>query len=198
MNLHEQNQLAKERKGTKSLLSLLLIISLMVNVLIGLALVSTKQTHRETIVPPTATKSFWVENGKLDPNSLEAMSKYVIDLTENIAPESIELNSKLIKQLLRTNQYPEFETLSQAQTRAVKKDRLSQYFVIESLDTDLKQLTTTIKGKRQTWMFGKLTGEVFATIQVSFEVDATGKLWLVGVKEIPKEQFKTSKEGATS
>lgn len=193
MKLNEQTQLHKERKATKNLLVLCLMLSLAGNILVGLSLLGTKQTHRETIVPPTIGKSFWVENGKLDPNYLEAMTKYVVDLTENLAPESVELNNKLLKQLLRSNQYAQFETLAQTQERSVKKDRLSQYFVIETLDTNIKELSANIKGKRQTWMFGKLTNEVYAHLSVQFELDAAGRLWLVSVKEIPKESLQGEK-----
>jgi conjugal transfer pilus assembly protein TraE len=182
--IKEQNEIHTLKQTQKTML----LISMVLNILLVVVFLSKKNTHRETFIPPNATQAFWVEHGATDPNYLEAMAQYSVMLTQNITPENIGINNRLIRQLLRSSQYASFEKQAQLNERKVKEDRISQYFSVSDSTVDVKNLKVEFKGRSQTWLYGKLASEKEITLSISFERDDQGKLWLVSIE--PKEDKK--------
>ena len=87
---------AAGRYAVRSILLVTIVLSLITNVLLSAVLVLRKDTHRETFIPPTINRSFWVDGMNLDPVYLEEMSVFLLKLYTDVTPSDAEYNGNTL------------------------------------------------------------------------------------------------------
>lgn len=105
-----------------------LLLSLSINVLsMGLFLIRDK-THRETLVPPTIHKTFWVEDSRVDPVYLEQMAVFLLQLVLNTTPATSEGNLLTFLNYTGPESYGELAKSLRAQAATLKAGGVSTAF----------------------------------------------------------------------
>ena len=71
MRLSEVSKEFSLKTGIKTVWQIMLVMLVMSNALLAFKLVTTTSTHRETLVPPTINKTFWVDGEKVSPGGFK-------------------------------------------------------------------------------------------------------------------------------
>jgi conjugal transfer pilus assembly protein TraE len=94
------------------------VASLATNVLTAAALATKSNTHRQTLVPPEISKTFWVEDRNVSAEYLEQMALFALQLALNNTPSSAEFNARQLLKYVAPASYGEIEKTLLAGARA--------------------------------------------------------------------------------
>lgn len=110
-----------------------LLLSLSLNVLVIGTFLLKDKTHRETLVPPTIHKSFWVEDENIDPAYLEQMSVFLLQLILNTTPATSEISITTFLRYVGPESYARLEKSLRAQATQLKDGAVSTAFYPRSV-----------------------------------------------------------------
>ena len=69
---------------------------MLVNLVLALFAVRLSGHERIVIVPPNIHKTFWVESDRVSSEYLEQMGYFLLQLTLNVTPQSVDHQAKLL------------------------------------------------------------------------------------------------------
>ena len=119
-----QNDLRVQRKANRTLGAVLALLG--VCQLISLVVIaSIVGSERTVIVPPNIDKSFWVSKDKASREYLEQMGYFLMQLTLNVTPQSVDHQAKLLLQYAAPASFGELRTALLAAAERLKRDGAS-------------------------------------------------------------------------
>lgn len=166
------------------------------NALLAMLLFTRDNNHRQTLVPPVITKSFWVDDHDVSPEYLEMMGTYVLQLALNSTPRGVDTNVKQLLGMVAPASYGEIERAMLASAARLKSNNASTTFDALSVTTDAGRRAVIFAGVLNTWIGDKRTSQLPKTFVVRFSYSG-GKTYVVELRESTvKDPLKEQAGGA--
>lgn len=118
---------------TGRILSYSLLLSLALNVLMMGTFLLRDKTHRETLVPPTIHKTFWVEDENIDTAYMEQMGVFLLQLILNTTPATSDVSITTFLKYTGPESYGRLEKVLRAQAAQLKAGAVSTAFYPRSV-----------------------------------------------------------------
>jgi conjugal transfer pilus assembly protein TraE len=179
-------QAAKEveiRTGIKTIFLFLMVCSMSANFILAVMALQVKNTHRETLVPPTINKTFWVDGEKVSTEYLEQMGKFIADLALSSTPLNCDTQKTLLLKYVSPASYSSIRTQLDANCKIIKDLRMALYFNITDVITQEGTNQIVFRGVMNRWLGDKKLGNKATAYRVAF-VYAGGKIMLKGIDEV--------------
>ena len=163
-------------------LAALLVASLLVNVM--LAAVTARLTGRERVVmvPPTISKTFWVESERVSAEYLEQMAYFLAQLTLNVTPASVDHQVRVLLQYAAPGSYGELRATMVAAAERVKRDGASTVFSTQDLVVDEQGMRVGIRGQLATFISDRRVADVARGYAIELQY-AGGRIFLKAFRE---------------
>ena len=120
--------------------------SLLLNVLLGIALISMIGREKIILLPPRISQTFWVEHGDVSPEYLAEMGQFFTTLRFNVAANNAEMQRDMLLHYVSPEYYTalKIELINEAAQMA--KNRVSSVFYPVDIKTDIKRLEVLVTG----------------------------------------------------
>ena len=138
-----REDLASARRAFTFLLALLLG-SMLTNLILAAFAFRMSSHERVVVVPPTVHKTFWVEDERVSAEYLEQMGYFLMQLTLNVTPLSIDHQSKVLLQYAAPAAYGELRTALSSAAERLKRDGAATVFSPRDLIVDERSLRVGI------------------------------------------------------
>jgi conjugal transfer pilus assembly protein TraE len=165
----------KVRTGIRSALLALIALLVVSNAVLAVGLVGADRTHRETLIPPTVTRTFWIEDDAVSPSYLEEMGLFVLRNALDVTPASAEYQARVVLRYADARSYGTLEKELLANARRMKESNVSTFFSVTSVAVDPKQNSVAFSGGLHTILGDKSVSENRRTYVVRFAM-ANGKV----------------------
>jgi conjugal transfer pilus assembly protein TraE len=188
------NQAAKElefRTGIKKIVFVLLGTSIFANALLGMMAIANKNTHRETLTPPSIQKSFWVDGENVSPEYLEQMGKFILELAVNNTPLNCETNRSALLKYTGSGSYGAISAQTAANCRIIEKSRLSNFFAVSTISIKSTERAIVFTGSMTRWLNDKRMPDRAGAYRIKLGYSG-GRIYLSEIVEVdPKiaDQF---------
>ena len=190
MRLSEVSKEFSLKTGIKTVWQIMLVMLVMSNALLAFKLVTTTSTHRETLVPPTINKTFWVDGEKVSPEYLEQMGAFLISLAFNNTPVSAENNAKTLLKYVGPASYGQIERYLMANVVQIKRINTSTIFSPRAISVIENMNAVSFTGVQTTYIADRRVSEVSKTYLAIFGYEA-GKTYIKDLRETdPKSPFR--------
>ena len=192
-----REDLASARRAFTFLLALLLGSMLTNLILAGFAFRMSGR-ERIVVVPPTVHKTFWVEDERVSAEYLEQMGYFLMQLTLNVSPLSIDHQSKVLLQYAAPAAYGELRTALSSAAERLKRDGAATVFSPRDLIVDERSLKVGIRGQLTTFISDRRVSEVAKGYAVEFQYTA-GQIFLKSFRETnPNDPLETKPSPASA
>lgn len=185
-----REDLASARRAFTFLLALLLG-SMLTNLILGAFAFRMSSHERVVVVPPTIHKTFWVEDERVSAEYLEQMGYFLMQLTLNVTPLSIDHQAKVLLQYAAPAAYGELRTALSSAAERLKRDGAATVFSPRDLIVDERSLKVGIRGQLTTFISDRRVSEVAKGYAVEFQYTA-GQIFLKSFRETnPNDPLET-------
>jgi len=167
-----------------ALLVLLLVGSMVVNLALAAFAIRLSNSERIVVVPPSVSKTFWVESDRVSGAYLEQMAYFLMQLTLNVTPQSVEHQSKLLLQYASPSAYGDLQVALRAAGERLKRDGAATVFSPRDLTVDESAMKVAVRGQLTTFISDRRVSDVSKAYIVEFEY-AGGRLYLKSFRETP-------------
>ncbi len=192
-----REDLASARRAFTFLLALLLG-SMLTNLVLGAFAFRMSSRERVVVVPPTIHKTFWVEDERVSAEYLEQMGFFLMQLTLNVTPLSIDHQSKVLLQYAAPAAYGELRTALSSAAERLKRDGAATVFSPRDLIVDERSLKVGIRGQLTTFISDRRVSEVAKGYAVEFQYTA-GRIFLKSFRETnPNDPLETKPNPASA
>jgi len=192
-----REDLASARRAFTFLLALLLGSMLTNLILAGFAFRMSSR-ERIVVVPPSIHKTFWVEDERVSAEYLEQMAYFLMQLTLNISPLSVDHQSKVLLQYAAPAAYGELRTALSSAAERLKRDGAATVFSPRDLIVDERALKVGIRGQLTTFISDRRVSEVAKGYAVEFQYTA-GRIFLKSFRETnPNDPLETKPSPASA
>lgn len=161
---------------------ILLVCSFALNILLALNLMLADRTHREVLVPPEISKTFWIEDKKASSSYLEQMGLFIIRNALDVTPAMFEYQSKQILRYTAPAAYGQLEAQLLAQGKRLARDNISTFYSITGVQVQEHSQTVRFSGLLRTMLADKTVSEVPKAFDVVFGMK-NGRVYLLSIKE---------------
>lgn len=162
---------------------ILLVCSFALNILLALNLLLADRTHREVLVPPEISKTFWVEDKKASSSYLEQMGLFIIRNALDVTPAMFEYQSKQILRYTAPAAYGQLEAQLLAQGKRLARDNISTFFSITGVTVQEDAQTVRFSGQLRTMLADKTVSDTPKAYEVAFGMK-NGRVYLLGIKDL--------------
>lgn len=164
--------------------SLRLTVAGLVGVLLlqGFAVVSLIGEDRQTLVPPSIDKTFWVNKKRVSPEYLEQMGYFIGGLVLNVTPDNVDYQNKVLLQYACPPTHGKLKTDQAVAGNALKRDSISTLFATRIVQVDEKALKVALTGTMATWISNKKAPDYTKTFLAKFEYQ-NGRICVADFKE---------------
>lgn len=192
-----REDLASARRAFTFLLALLLG-SMLTNLILAAFAFRMSSHERVVVVPPTVHKTFWVEDERVSAEYLEQMGYFLMQLTLNVTPLSIDHQAKVLLQYAAPAAYGELRTALSSAAERLKRDGAATVFSPRDLIVDERSLKVGIRGQLTTFISDRRVSEVAKGYAVEFQYTA-GQIFLKSFRETnPNDPLETKPNPASS
>ena len=192
-----RQDLASARRAFALLLALLLG-SMLTNLVLAAFAFRMSSHERIVMVPPTVHKTFWVEDERVSAEYLEQMGYFLMQLTLNVTPQSIDHQSKVLLQYAAPAAYGELRTALSSAAERLKRDGAATVFSPRDLIVDERSLKVGIRGQLTTFISDRRVSEVAKGYAVEFQY-TTGRIFLKAFRETnPNDPLETKPSPASA
>ena len=192
-----RDDLASARRAFTFLLALLLG-SMLTNLILGAFAFRMSSRERVVVVPPTIHKTFWVEDERVSAEYLEQMGYFLMQLTLNVSPLSVDHQSKVLLQYAAPAAYGELRTALSSAAERLKRDGAATVFSPRDLIVDERALKVGIRGQLTTFISDRRVSEVAKGYAVEFQYTA-GQIFLKSFRETnPNDPLETKPSPASA
>ena len=192
-----REDLASARRAFTFLLALLLG-SMLTNLILAAFAFRMSSHERVVVVPPTVHKTFWVEDERVSAEYLEQMGYFLMQLTLNVTPLSIDHQAKVLLQYAAPAAYGELRTALSSAAERLKRDGAATVFSPRDLSVDERSLKVGIRGQLTTFISDRRVSEVAKGYAVEFQYTA-GQIFLKSFRETnPNDPLETKPNPASS
>ena len=180
------NQAAKElqfRTGINRTVWFFLAASIAANLLLAIMAMSNKNTHRETLVPPSINKTFWVDGDKVSPEYLEQMGKFVLDLALNNTPLNCDTNRVALLKYVGSGSYGPINAQLSANCTLIKQNRLANFFSISTVMVKESERAVIYSGSMTRWLNDRRLPQRSGAYRVKFGYSG-GRIYVQDLLEV--------------
>ena len=173
--------IASARRAS-ALLVLLLACSMVANVMLAGFAMHMAKRERVVMVPPSINKTFWVESDRVSAEYLEQMAYFLLQLTLNVTPQSIDHQSRLLLQYAAPAAYGELRSVLAAAAERVKRDGASTVFSAQDLAVDERAQRVGVRGLLTTFISDRRVSEVSKGYAIELQY-VGGRIFLKAFRE---------------
>jgi conjugal transfer pilus assembly protein TraE len=175
--------IASARRAS-ALLVLLLACSMLANVALAALAMQMVGRERVVVVPPSINKTFWVESERVSAEYLEQMAYFLLQLTLNVTPQSIDHQSRMLLQYAAPAAYGELRSALTTAAERVKRDGASTVFSAQDLAVDANAQRVGVRGLLTTFISDRRVSEVSKGYVIELQY-AGGRIYLKALRETP-------------
>lgn len=186
MHLGQFSKDLERRTGIGIYAQIINVVLLLVVIAQAIALAKADRTHRETLIPPTINKTFWVEDDRVSPEYLQQMGQYLIQLALNRSPANAETQIKQLLQYVAPSSYGELEKQLLAEVSRQKEDRVSTIYYANNVSVSQDRQAVLFEGTLNTWIADKLIKQELKRYIIKFGY--AGKVYIQEIKEVTNEK----------
>jgi len=176
-----QRDLGSARRVTTFLL-MLLIGMIAANVVLALLALRLTGRERTVIVPPTISKTFWLDDARVSGEYLEQMGYFLTQLTLNVTPQSVDHQSRVLLQYVSPLAYGELRTQLAANAERLKRDGAATVFSPQDLVVDERTLKVRVRGQLTTFISDRRVSELLKSYVIEFQYSG-GRIQLKAFRE---------------
>ena len=192
-----REDLGSARRAT-TFLVVLLAGSIGANAVLALVTVRLAGHERIVLVPPAIHKSFWVEAERVSPEYLEQMGYFLMQLTLNVTPRSVDHQARVLLQYAAPEAFGELRAALAASAERLKRDGAATVFSAQDLTVDARALKVGVRGQLTTYISDRRVAELAKGYAIEFEVSA-GRLLLKAFREThPNDPLETQSRPAAA
>jgi conjugal transfer pilus assembly protein TraE len=174
--------------SVKKLVWILLMFSIAANLLLaGLAFRQAGRAEKTFLIPPEIHKSFWVDGQNLDPNYLEVMGVWAIQLRATVSPYSVDYQNSLILQHAHPSDTGALSVELQRAANQIKKENLSLIFHPREVRIDKEAQAIALIGFQTRWVAEKRIGDEMKAYLASFRYENG----MITIKELRETNMRT-------
>ena len=189
--------IASARRAT-TFLAVLLAASMLANV--ALALLTARLTNRERVVlvPPTIHETFWVEADRASSEYLEQMAYFLMQLTLDVTPQSVDHQAGVLMQYAAPASFGELRAAMLATSERVKRDGASTVFSPQDLVVDEATQRVGVRGQLTTFISDRRVSDVSKGYAIELQY-AGGRVFLKAFRETnPNDPLETQSPPAAA
>lgn len=172
---------AGARRATSFLVALL-VGSMLVNLILALFAIRLAGHERIVVVPPSIHKTFWVESDRVSSEYLEQMGYFLMQLTLNVTPQSIDHQARMLLQYAAPASFGELRTALLAAAERLKRDGASTVFSAQDITVDERALKVGVRGQLTTFISDRRVSEVSKAYAIELQYSG-GRLFLKAFRE---------------
>lgn len=186
--MHED--IASARRAATFLVALL-VGSMLVNLVLAVFTARLASHQRVVVVPPTIHKTFWVESDRVSSEYLEQMGYFLMQLTLNVTPQSVDHQAKVLLQYAAPAAYGELRMALLAAAERLKRDGASTVFSPQDLIVDERTLRVGVRGQLTTFISDRRVAEVSKGYAIELQY-SSGRVFLKSFRETnPNDPLET-------
>lgn len=166
---HQHTSDTRARYAIGKLTTYGLVLSLITNALLAGAILTSTNTHRETLVPPTISKTFWIDDHEVAPEYLEQMAVFLLQLALNITPANADVNHAAFMRYVAPANFGEIQAGLRSQVAQLKQLNVSTAFYpsVVALHPDHPN-TIAVSGIAVTWAADRRLPDRAGTYRLRF------------------------------
>ncbi len=176
-----REDIASARRATTFLVALV-TGSMLVNLVLAVFAVRLAGHERVVVVPPSVHKTFWVESDRVSPEYLEQMGYFLMQLTLNVTPHSVDHQAKVLLQYAAPASFGELRTALLGAAERLKRDGASTVFSPQDLSVDERALRVGVRGQLTTFISDRRVSEVSKGYAIEFQYSG-GRIFLKAFRE---------------
>lgn len=134
------------------LLAVVLGASMLTNLALALLAAQLAQRERVVLVPPTISRSFWVEDERAAPEYLEQMGWFLAQLVLNVTPQSVEQQSRLLLNYASPDAHGALRSQLEASAQRLRRDGASTLFSVQAITVDEASQRVGLRGQFATFI----------------------------------------------
>ena len=173
--------IASARRAT-TFLVVLLVGSMLVNLVLAVFTARLAGHQRVVVVPPTIHKTFWVESDRVSSEYLEQMGYFLMQLTLNVTPQSVDHQARVLLQYAAPASYGELRMALLAAAERLKRDSASTVFSPQDLIVDENTLRVGVRGQLTTFISDRRVAEVSKGYAIELQYSG-GRVFLKSFRE---------------
>lgn len=173
----------ESRTGIKVLVQTLLVASVLSNLLLAAGFFTIDRTHRETLVPPTISKTFWVEDDQVSDSYMEQMGLFILRNALDVTPVSAEYQARMILKYAAPASYGELERDLVANAKRMAREGVSTFFSVTGVTPDGQKRQVVFHGVLRTMLGDKTVSDVPKQYAIKFG-QSNGKVFVKEMREI--------------
>ena len=176
-----REDIASARRAT-TFLVVLLVGSMLVNLVLAVFAVRLSGHERIVVVPPIIHKTFWVESDRVSSEYLEQMGYFLMQLTLNVTPQSVDHQATVLLQYAAPASFGELRTALLAAAERLKRDGASTIFSARDLTVDERALRVGVRGQLTTFISDRRVSEVSKGYAIELQYSG-GRIFLKAFRE---------------
>jgi conjugal transfer pilus assembly protein TraE len=174
------------RTGMKLSLQWLLAGSIGTNLVLAVALTLADRTHREVLIPPEVTKTFWVESNKASGTYLEQMGLFILRTAFDVTPVSAEYQMRQLLKYVAPASYGSMEAHLMEQAKRIAQNNVSTFFSPTGISVDEKAQRVRFNGVLKTILGDRTVSETPKLYEIAFAM-SNGRLYLTEIGELDEQ-----------
>jgi len=185
-----REDIAAARRAT-TFLVVLLVGSMLVNLVLAAFAVRLAGHERIVVVPPSIHKTFWVDADRVSSEYLEQMGYFLMQLTLNVTPQSVDHQAKVLLQYAAPASFGELRAALLATAERLKRDGASTVFSPQDLTVDERALRVGVRGQLTTFISDRRVSEVSKGYAIELQYSG-GRVFLKAFRETnPNDPLET-------
>ena len=176
-----REDIASARRAT-TFLAVVLTGSILVNLVLAVFAMRLAGRERVVVVPPTIHKTFWLESDRVSAEYLEQMAYFLMQLTLNVTPQSVDHQAKVLLQYAAPASFGELRTALLAAGERLKRDGASTIFSAQELAVDERALRVGLRGQLTTFISDRRVSEVSKGYVIELQYSG-GRVFLKAFRE---------------
>jgi conjugal transfer pilus assembly protein TraE len=176
-----REDIASVRRAT-TFLVVLLVGSMLVNLVLAVFTMRLAGHERIVVVPPNIHKTFWVESDRVSSEYLEQMGYFLMQLTLNVTPQSVDHQAKVLLQYAAPASFGELRTALLAAAERLKRDGASTIFSARDVLVDERALKVGVRGQLTTFISDRRVSDVSKGYAIELQYSG-GRIFLKAFRE---------------
>ena len=156
--------------------------SLLANVLLSALSLRMSGRERTVLVPPGISKSFWVEADAVSPEYLEQMAYFLLQLTLDVTPQSVDHQSRLLLRYASPAAYGDLHSTLFAAAERLKRDGAATVFSPQELIVEQSTQRVGVRGQLTTFIGDRRVADTARGYALEFEYRG-GRIFLKSLRE---------------
>jgi len=182
MRLAEFSKELAVRSGFGRTLQGLLILFMGLTVLLSVSIAFRSSNVRTVIVPPTVSKSFWVDDASVAPEYLEQMALFLAQLVYNVTPANADFNTRVLLNYAAPSLYGALRQQGEASAKRLRADNATTLFSVRAVTHDPRGWRVALHGVLTTYINDKRVADAPKVYLFTFAYSG-GRLYVTSIVE---------------